>query len=170
MSVWRRNLVIPDKSEKPRTVTLRHYTPQCVIQSTCEAAVRQNFVFGTDSANAKFNQCKKQTSLTIRENTSECSFCQKLGHETGLGNTDIFDAEGQPFEGITEAELTQDPAAKGLWTAGQPLGQLFADNTYTSPFNTIRCVTIKCQIHRLTKLGGSRPRQKTLKKIIGKVN
>merc|ERR1712176_394588 len=68
------------------------YTSQCVIQSTCEAAVRQNFVFGTSSSNSKFNQCKKQSSLNSRQNTSECSFCQKLGHETGLGNTDIFDS------------------------------------------------------------------------------
>merc|ERR1712176_1088021 len=46
------------------------YTSQCVIQSTCEAAVRQNFVFGTSSSNSKFNQCKKQSSLNSRQNTS----------------------------------------------------------------------------------------------------
>jgi len=107
------------------------YTSQCVIQSTCEAAVRQNFVFGTTSANAKFNQCKKKSALTLRESTSECSFCQKLGHETGLGNTDIFDDATQPFEGITEDTLTADPGAQGLWTEGTPLGQLFASGTYT---------------------------------------
>jgi len=106
------------------------YTSQCVIQSTCEAAVRQNFVFGTSSSNSKFNQCKKQSSLNSRQNTSECSFCQKLGHETGLGNTDIFDSATHPFETITEAQLTSDPGALGLWTAGTPLGQLFADNTF----------------------------------------
>jgi len=103
------------------------YTSRCAIPSTCEAAVKQNFA-ANDYRN---NQCKKSTTLSRRYEQSNCSFCQKLSHETGLGNTDIFQTAAEPFEGITEAALTADPQARGTWSVAQPLGQLFADGTYT---------------------------------------
>jgi hypothetical protein len=103
------------------------YTSRCAIPSTCEAAVRQNFA----ASDPRHNQCKRSTTLSRRYEQSNCSFCQKLSHETGLGNTDIFQTAAEPFEGVTEAALTADPAAKGTWSAVNPLGQLFADGTYT---------------------------------------
>lgn len=119
-------LTIDSRLNRDGTTT-NLYTSQCAIPSTCEAAVKQNFGPNND---AKFSQCKKSTTLNRRWTTSKCSFCQKLSHENGSGNTDIFETSSEVFAGITEAALLADPAAQGTWSTSNPMGQLHNDATY----------------------------------------
>jgi len=119
-------LTLDSRLNKDGTTTTL-YTSQCAIPSTCEAAVKQNFGPNNDP---KYSQCKKSTTLNRRWNISSCSFCQKLSHENGSGNTDIFETSSEVFAGITEAQLLADPAAQGTWSTSNPMGQLHNDATY----------------------------------------
>lgn len=125
-------LTIDSRLNRDGTTT-NLYTSQCAIPSTCEAAVKQNFG-PIDATNptlaAKFSQCKKSSTLNRRWRESKCSFCQKLSHENGSGNTDIFETSSEVFAGITEAALLADPAAQGTWSTSNPMGQLHNDATY----------------------------------------
>lgn len=120
-------LTLDSRLNKDGTTTTL-YTSQCAIPSTCEAAVKQNF--GPTTSDRRFDQCKKSSALNRRWNTSSCSFCQKLSHENGSGNTDIFETSTEVFAGITEAQLLADPAAQGTWSTSNPMGQLHNDATY----------------------------------------
>lgn len=106
------------------------YTSRCAPPSTCTAAIKQNFAAGDE----RYNQCKKSSTLagTARYGTqSNCSFCQKLSHENGSANTDIFESVTAIFDGVTPEDLALNPASRGTYSVAQPLGQLFADATFS---------------------------------------
>ena len=101
------------------------YTSRCVERTSCESAMKQNFVKTYDTP---WNQCKPLNRLNRRFTESRCTVCQRLADINNGPNNALMPSSGFIFDSITLDSVQNDPISHLLVSGANPLGQFFTAN------------------------------------------